>query len=93
VRVRANERGRARVEALLNRRLLRAPAASKLARVGRRTRALQALRTTTVTVRLSRKAKRRLADARRVRLTVRVRVTDRYGNSGRATRRVTLRRR
>jgi PKD domain-containing protein len=91
-RVRSNEAARARVDALVGRRLLRRPKASALSRVGRRSRSLRAARTTTVTVKLSRKARLRLAGLRRVRVTVRVRVTDPSGNSGRATRRVTLRR-
>jgi hypothetical protein len=92
VRVQANEAGRALVDALVDRRLLRRPSGSALTRVGRRSRALEASRTATLTVKLSRKARRRLARARRVRLTVRVSVTDASGNRGRATRRVTLRR-
>lgn len=92
VRVGANEAGRAVVDALVDRRLLRRPSGSALARVGRRSRAVQAGRRATLTIKLSRKARRRLARARRVRLTVRVSVTDASGNRGRATRRVTLRR-
>lgn len=92
VRVVTDEAGRALVDALLDRRLLRRPSGSALARVGRRGRSFRAAGAATVTVKLSRKARRALTGRRRVGLVVRVGVTDPAGNVGRATRRVTLRR-
>jgi hypothetical protein len=61
--------------------------------VGRRVRTLPAGRERDLTVRLRRKAARRIGRARKVKFTVRFDARDAAGNASRVTRVVTVRRR
>ena len=85
----AGEPGRATVRLLLSKRDARRLGLKR--RVGRLSRAVAAGETK-VAVKLTRKAKRRLARVRRVKLTLEVTITDAAGNVRRVTRAITLRR-
>jgi hypothetical protein len=94
VRLRASEPSRAALRLLVSKRLARRLGINRKAKkpvvVGRLTRALST-GPTTLRVKLSRKARRRLARVRSVRLTLVVTLTDAAGNSRRLSRVLILR--